>query len=244
MFMLFTRLPGRSLVRWMSIVLAWMAAGTAAHAATVQWGAARSAVYDPTYCCTLRIDTPISAQTGGFDLTGATMTTDPSKADLVINAYGSMGAGGVVALNESLDTGTTTDPGSYDTRVSLTAGGVYLVVTRDGKRAKIRVDTITSGKVYFTYRLQATAAPQPTNVSYLVACQREAFPGGVLCAQPLSIGALLTYAEADSIVRNQFGCSGLGSNAYYCGASSRVEPGYLLFYQFTTSEISRIVYLR
>lgn len=123
-------------------------------------------------------------------------------------------------------------------------GSRCLVVTRDGKRAKIRVDTITSGKVYFTCRLQATAAAQPTPVSYLVACQREAFPGGVLCAQPLSVGALLTYAEADSIVRNQFGCSRLGANAYHCDASSLIEPGYLLWYQFTTSEISRIVYLR
>lgn len=68
-------------------------------------------------------------------------------------------------------------------------------------------------------------------------------PGGVLCAERLSIGVLLTYSEADSVVRGQFGCTSLGSNAYYCSACCRIAPGYLLLYQFTTTEVSRIIYL-
>lgn len=229
--------------RWLLAMLAWFSMG-AAQAATIQWDVARSAVYDPTYCCTLRNDMPLNAQTGGFDLAGAVMAADGTRADIVINAYGSLGAGGVVALNESFDAPTTTDPGSYATTVSLRAGGVYLVVTRDGKRAKLRVDTITAGKVYFTYRLQL-AQPQPAaSVSYLITCDRATYPGGVSCAAPVSVGARMAFAEVDAFFRYYAGCSALGSNAYYCGASSALEPGYVMVYQFTDTTVSRVVYMR
>lgn len=239
----FVRMPMRWLV-FMAVLLAGWLAAPAVQAGTVLWGTARTAVYDPTYCCTLRDDAPISAATGGFDLVAGALTSDASRADIVINAYGTLGAVGVLALNESFDATSTNDPASgYATRITLRAGGVYLVVMADGRRAKLRIDTITSGKVYFSWRLQASAPPQPRNVTYLTVCMRQDPPAGMLCAAPQPLDQLMTTSQTDALLRAGLGCTSLNAGAYWCGPGSTIDPGHMLVYSTRDSKVLEVVYV-
>lgn len=232
------RCATRYLLLW--VVVACFFTGVA-QAAPLSWGSTHTAVYV--------VPSNPTSNSGGFDLKAGAMASQASGSDVFMNpGYESIWGQGVVVLDESLETATTEDPNNYRSSEYLITGKVYLVVMRDGTRAKVRIDTITPSRVYFSYRLQASVT-QPTNtVTYLITCDRAPYPGGVSCGQPESLGQLFTETEINYIFRQNLACDLLNNDfdIYWCGTNSALasDPGFLIAYRFTDGTVSRIVYLR
>lgn len=211
-----------------------------ANAATLYWGSSQSGVYNPTYCCTLADGTPIATAGGGLNLTAGQIVTNAAQADMVINVYGALGAAGVAQLNESFAETSTPDPGRYSNTVNITAGGVYLIVTHDGKHAKLRIDTLTRNTVYFSYMLEQSAPV--SNVTYFIDCARQTLPGGVSCSAPVSLGNLYSANDLSSAAAT-LRCQNVGYGIFYCDNTTAIA-GVLITYTYTgTTTVSRIVYM-
>jgi hypothetical protein len=139
-----------------------------AHAADdlIYWGEPQSAVYDSIHPHTLNWSGNVLDR-GGLNLLDMEYTTDSSKADIVINQYGSIGALSIRKLSSSLE---LTDPTTryttgFTNSLTLEQGAVYLVVLHDGSHAKIRIDRILPDhgfsitQVRFSYVLEAEEPP-------------------------------------------------------------------------------------
>lgn len=97
---------------------------------------------------------------GGLNLSTLKVTAKSAEADIVINQYGSMGANGILELDEDLQDPTDPDLTGFTNSVTIKKGAVYLIVLHDGTYAKLRIDRylpetgLSISKVYFTYVLE------------------------------------------------------------------------------------------
>ena len=119
------------------------------------WGEVQSGVYRELHPYTLNWSGDV-LEKGGINLTTLKMTTQPDEADIVINQYGSIGARGMVKLqNEQLEDQTFRYQQGFMNSFSLAQGDLYLIVLHDGKHAKLRIDRVLPGEVSFRYVLEA-----------------------------------------------------------------------------------------
>jgi len=150
------RLTGWALA--IMLVAQFLVVFPAAASDRIIWSEAKTGTYDPIHPYTLNWTGDVLDR-GGLNL--STMKQTGSKdADIVINQYGSIGANGILLLDEKLEDSTDADIGGFGNSVTMQKGGVYLIVRHDGTFAKIRIDrylpdngqSIT--KVFFTYVLE------------------------------------------------------------------------------------------
>ncbi len=94
---------------------------------------------------------PPDDQTGGWNLATKTWTTAGSTADIVFDNYGKIGAVGVARSQAGFN--TTPEPAlTYGTNLRITgAGDVFVIVLRNGRHAKLRIDSVTSGPAWYSY---------------------------------------------------------------------------------------------
>ncbi len=115
------------------------------------------------------VSAPPDNTTGGWNLATKTWTTAGSTADIVLGGWGRIGAVGIALSQAGFNTNPE-PPLTYVTNLPITgAGDVFVLVLRNGKHAKLRIDSVTSnppftyGSVSFTYLLEqgsaATATP-------------------------------------------------------------------------------------
>ncbi len=135
-------------------------AASASAAATITWGEEQEVIYDKLHPFTLNWSGDVLDR-GGLNLATLELTSNSSEADIVINQYGSMGANGILELeDEDLQDPTDGDLAGFTNSVTIKKGGVYLVVLHDGTYAKIRIDRylpengLSINKVYFTYVME------------------------------------------------------------------------------------------
>lgn len=77
----------------------------------------------------------------------------------------------------------------------------------------------------------------------LIICQVAPFPGGVNCANPLSLGRVYSFDALTSALVDTLGCSTLGSGVFNCPGSSPV-PGVFISYTYAgTNDVSRAIYI-
>ncbi len=146
----------------MAIVIQLLLAGSAAAgpSAKISWGEEVKITYDKLHPYTLNWSGDVMKD-GGLNLTTQKVTAKGAEADIVINQYGSMGANGILELDdEDLQDPTDSDLAGFTNSVTIKKGAVYLVVLHDGTYAKLRIDRylpetgLSINKVYFTYVLE------------------------------------------------------------------------------------------
>lgn len=132
----------------------------------LSWGEVRTAVYKELHSYTLNWTGDVLDK-GGMSLSDLRITDDGTKADIVINQYGAIGAKGLLKLNERLEERTPRYRQGFLSSYTIAAGDVYLVVLHDGAYAKLRIDRILPTEVHFSYVFEgdsSSAAPTPTQV--------------------------------------------------------------------------------
>lgn len=95
---------------------------------------------------------PPDDSTGGWKLEKGTAawTQIGTVADIVIDNYGMIGAVGIARSRAGFN--TTPEPSlTYVTTLRATVGDVFVIVLRNGKHAKIRIDNLTPGIAWYTY---------------------------------------------------------------------------------------------
>jgi hypothetical protein len=123
------------------------------------WGEIKQAVYQPLHPNTLNWTGDVLDK-GGMSLADLKMTTDSTKADIVMNQYGAIGAGSILKLkDEDLETPTFRNLSGFTSSYTIAAGDIYLVILSDGTYSKIRIDRITASQVSFSYVLETEAPP-------------------------------------------------------------------------------------
>lgn len=143
----------------MFVQLLFAGSAGAASSAQIYWGDEVKFTYDKLHPHTLNWSGDVMRD-GGLNLTTQKITTKGSEADIVINQYGSMGANGILELEEDLHDPTDSDLAGFKNSVTIKKGAVYLIILHDGTYAKLRIDRylpevgLSISKVYFTYVLE------------------------------------------------------------------------------------------
>ncbi|RKN64445.1 copper amine oxidase N-terminal domain-containing protein [Paenibacillus ginsengarvi] len=123
----------------------------------VHWSAAKAFTYTPLHPFTLNWSGDVLDR-GGLSLTDLSLASAAKDADLVINRYGAMGAGGIVKLTgQKLEDAAERPRSGYVSSVTLEEDAVYLIKLRDGKLAKLRIDSISEAKAVFTFVVEQAA---------------------------------------------------------------------------------------
>lgn len=74
-----------------------------------------------------------------------------------------------------------------------------------------------------------------------VGCYKSAYPGGMTCTAPSSMGVLYDAKTFDAALL-QYGCTGASSGyVYYC--SGKGLEGAILFWRFSDGSVSTILYV-
>lgn len=137
----------------------------------ITWGEVQKGVYDQLHPYTLNWSGDVLDK-GGLNLSTMKVTKKSSEADIVINQYGSMGANGILQLDEDLQDSTDSDLYGFTNSVTIEKGGVYLIVLHDGTYAKLRIDRylpesgLSFTKVYFSYVLEEEQVEEEDTGNY------------------------------------------------------------------------------
>lgn len=230
---------------------AWLLA-SAAQAATLNWGPVRTFTMTTLYGGIV-VGAPDNS-TGGFSFTTGAMTPYGNDADMVISNYGTIGALGVTLSQAPFTATSEADPGGYMASLrTRNVGDIYIIQLRNGRHAKIRIDSLPAGGSWYTYRSigfsymveQTGATPTPTpasNPTYYVDCARQTLPGGVSCSASAAMDRAWSVTDVTAAIASM-GCSDLGYGLYHCGTATSM-PGHFITYIYTgTSSVSRIIYL-
>jgi|GEM_PF-2147605 len=152
----------------MVVQLLFAGAAGAAESAKISWGEEVKVTYDKLHPHTLNWSGDVMKD-GGLNLATQKVTTKGAEADIVINQYGSMGANGILELeDEALQDPTDSDLAGFTNSVTIKKGAVYLLILHDGTYAKLRIDRylpetgLSISKVYFTYVLEEEYVEEET----------------------------------------------------------------------------------
>lgn len=144
----------------MAVMAQLFFAASAEASEKITWGNAQQGTYDKLHPYTLNWSGDV-LEKGGLNLSTMKLTDKSAEADIVINQYGSMGANGILQVEEELQDPTDSDLSGFSNSVKIEKGAVYLVVLHDGSYAKIRIDRylpesgLSVNKVFFSYVLEA-----------------------------------------------------------------------------------------
>ena len=169
----------------------------ASTASTLNWGAAQTFTINSPYGGI--VNGPPDDSTGGFSFANAAMTRYGSVADIVIGNDGTIGATGIALSQAGLDSTSDTDPGTYLSYLRIkNVGDVFVIKLKNGKHAKIRIDSLPAGIAWFTYssisfsyRLEGNASPATISNARLFAYAEGNFPS--IFAGSITSGQYLQY---------------------------------------------------
>lgn len=170
----------------MAMVIQLLSAGSAeaAETAKISWGEEVKVTYDQLHPYTLNWSGDVMKD-GGLNMTTRKVTAKGAEADIVINQYGSMGANGILELeDEDLQDPTDSDLAGFANSVTIKKGAVYLLILHDGTYAKLRIDRylpetgLSINKVFLTYVMEDGYAEE----------EETAHDDGEWAGGPLEIG--------------------------------------------------------
>lgn len=175
------------------------------HAAgKITWSDVKKGTYENLHPHTLNWSGDVMRD-GGLNLSTMKVTKKGSEADIVINQYGSMGANGILELDEDLEDPTDSDLYGFTNSVTIKKGAVYLVILHDGTFAKIRIDRFTPenglsiSKVFFSYVLEEYEEEYDDYEDYDTGTGTGTTSGSAGSAIDLDLGDPLDWDEVESV---------------------------------------------
>lgn len=126
----------------------------------IRWSEVQKGTYSELHPYTLNWTGNVLDK-GGLNLSTMKMTEKSKEADIVINQYGSIGANGILLLEEDLEDPSDRNLSGFSNSLTMKKGDVYLVVLHDGTYAKIRIDRYLPDNgqsiqtVHFSYVLES-----------------------------------------------------------------------------------------
>lgn len=140
----------RKFVAALAVALAGCFTLGTAQAGTINWGPAKSATIDSPYGGV--VTGAPDDSTGGFIFSKGRMTKFGSDADMIIGNNGIIGAAGIALSRKGFKSTSEADRGSYLGVLRIkNEGDLFVILLKNGKHAKIRIDKLTPGEAWFTY---------------------------------------------------------------------------------------------